>query len=86
MHRNEITLNASSQLFSNYKATGYVRRDLNTSKLTAVGLRGTYEDECFIVDLNFSRRYTSLNGDSGASLFLIQLTFKTVGQVGYNAL
>ena len=86
VHRNEITLNASSQLFSNYKATGYVRRDLNTSKLTAVGLRGTYEDECFIVDLNFSRRYTSLNGDSGASLFLIQLTFKTVGQVGYNAL
>lgn len=86
VHRNEISLNASTQLFDHYKATGYVRRDLNSSRLVAAGLRGTYEDECFIFDLNFSRRYTSLNGDNGASLFLVQLTFKTVGQVGYNAL
>ncbi len=86
VHRNEVSLNASTQLFDHYKASGYVRRDLNSSRLTAAGLRGTYEDECFIVDLNFNRRYTSLNGDNGASLFLVQLTFKTVGQVGYNAL
>ncbi len=86
VHRNEITLNASTQLFEHYKASGYVRRDLNSSRLTAAGLHGTYEDECLIVDLNFTRRYTSLNGDNGASLLLFQLTFKTVGQVGYNAL
>jgi len=86
VHRNEVSLNASTQLFDHYKASGFVRRDLNSSRLTATGLRGTYEDECLIVDLNYSRRYTSLNGDNGASLFLIQLTFKTVGQVGYNAL
>ena len=86
VHRNEITLNASTQLFGNYKASGYVRRDINSNRMTAAGLRATYEDECYILDLNFSRRYTSLNGDSGASLFLIQMTFKTVGAVGYNAL
>ena len=85
IHRNEVTLNASTQLFGNYRGSGYVRRDLNTSKLTAAGLHGTYEDECFVFDVNFARRYTSLNGDNGATLILFQITLKTVGQFGYHA-
>ena len=44
-----------------------------------------YEDECFIFDVHFYRRYTSLDGDSGATTMLFQITFKTVGEIGFNA-
>ena len=83
-HRNELTLSATSQV-NRYKFSGYVRRDLATSQLTSAGVHASYEDECFIFDVNFNRRYTSLNGDTGASIILFQLTFKTVGQFGFNA-
>ncbi len=84
-HRNEATLNASSQI-DQYKVSAYVRRDLQTSKLTSAGVHATYEDECFIFDVNYNKRYTSLNGDSGGSIVLFQITFKTVGQFGFHAL
>jgi LPS-assembly protein len=45
-----------------------------------------YEDECFILDVRFSRRYTSFNGDNGSTALLIQFTLKTIGQFGYRAL
>ena len=63
-----------------------MRRDLQTSQMVAVGADAVYEDECFIFDLRYSRRYTSFNGDNGSTTFLVQLTFKTVGQFGFNAL
>ena len=85
VHRNEITLNASSQ-WDRYKVSGFVRRDLQTSKLTSAGVHATYEDECFIFDVNYNKRYTSLNGDTGGSIILFQITFKTVGQFGFHAL
>jgi LPS-assembly protein len=84
VHRNEITLGASTQ-YGNYRLSGYGRQDVNTGKKTSLGLRATYEDECFIFDVNYSRRFTSLNGDNGASILLFQITFKTVGQFGFHA-
>ena len=81
-HRNEVSLNASSEFLTNYKAAAYVRRDLDTARLVAAGIKGSYEDECFVFDVSLSRRYTSLNGDNGATYLLFQVTLKTVGQVG----
>ena len=83
-HRNEATLGASTA-FSYYRLGGYVRRDLQNNKLVSAGVHATYEDECFIFDINFNRRYTSLNGDTGSTLVLFQITFKTVGQFGFHA-
>jgi len=82
-HRNEATVSASTQ-FDKYRASAYVRRDLELAKLSAAGVHATYEDECFVFDVSYNRRYTSLNGDNGASSILFQLTFKTVGQFGVN--
>ncbi len=85
-HRNEVSLNASTQIDDHYKLSGYLRRDVNLGKMTAIGLHASYEDECSIFDLNFAKRYTALNGDNGATVILFQITLKTVGQFGYHAL
>ncbi len=82
-HRNEVMAGINSQ-FGRYKLGATARRDVNTNKMVSAGLRATYEDECFIFDANFIRRYTSLNGDNGASIFLLQITLKTVGQFGFH--
>ena len=83
--RNEVSLGTSTT-WGKYRFNGWMRRDLQTSQMVAVGADAVYEDECFIFDLRYSRRYTSFNGDNGSTTFLVQLTFKTVGQFGFNAL
>ena len=83
--RDEVLLGAASQ-FGAYKLSGSVRRNLTTSKLDSVNMRATYEDECFIFQGLLYKRYTSLNGDNGATTVLLQITFKTIGQFGYRAL
>ena len=82
-HRNEGTIAASTQ-FDRYRASAYARRDLNLAKYSSAGVRATYEDECFIFDVSYNRRYTPLNGDNGSTSVLFQITFKTVGQFGVN--
>jgi LPS-assembly protein len=83
--RNEVTVGASSK-WGNYRFSAYARRDLQSSQMVAAGVDAVYEDECFILDFRFFRRYTSYNGDNGATTALIQLTFKTIGQFGFKAL
>jgi LPS-assembly protein len=62
-----------------------VRRDLATNQMVQVGASAAYEDECTIYTLSYSRRYTSVAGDHGATILLFQITFKTIGQFGYHA-
>ncbi len=83
--RNEITLGASSR-YGNYSVGGYVRRDLATNRMVLVGGNAAYEDECYILQMLFLRRYTSYNGDGGSNTILFQMTFKTIGQFGFHAL
>ncbi len=45
----------------------------------------SYEDECFVFDVNFNKRYTSIDNDNGGTSILFQITFKTVGQFGFHA-
>jgi LPS-assembly protein len=82
--RDEISLGASTQT-GPWKLSAYARRDLTHDKMVLAGVRGTFENECFIFDISAYRRYTDFNGDTGATTVLFSLTFKTVGQVGFNA-
>ena len=84
VHRNEVTANLSTR-YDNWRLSAYVRDDVNLGKLVTAGGHLTYEDECFIFDASLNKRYTSLNGDTGATLLLFQVTFKTVGQFGFHA-
>ena len=84
--RNEGTMGVSAKLSDNWRLSAYARRDLRTAKGVSDGLRLAYEDECFIFDVSLARRHTVINGDKGATLLLFQITFKTVGQFGFNTL
>lgn len=83
--RNELTLSAATN-WGQYRLSGYARRDLATGQMVSLGLDAAYEDECFIFDVKFARRYTSYNGDNGSTGILFQLTFKSIGQFGYRAM
>ena len=39
-----------------------------------------------VTSLIYMQRFTSFNYDTGSTLVLLQLTFKTLGNVGFNAL
>ena len=81
--RNEVETSVTTQ-YGRYKVAGNARYDVTTGSLDTMGLRGTYEDECFIFDVNYIRRYTSINGDDGGTTILFQITLKTVGQFGFH--
>jgi LPS-assembly protein len=83
--RNEVSLGASTRL-GRYRFDGSVQRDLATGKMVAAGADAIYEDECFIADVRFFRRFTDFNGDNGSTTVLLQFTFKTIGQFGFHAL
>ena len=84
--RNEITLGASSNWGQVPVQRLGAAQPAELNQMVAVGADAVYEDECYILDLRFYRRYTSYNGDQGATTALIQMTFKTVGQFGFKAL
>ena len=83
--RNEVSLAIASN-WNRYRISAYARRNLATNQMVAYGGDLVYEDECFILDLKFTRRYTTYLLESGATTLLLQFTFKTVGQFGYRAL
>ena len=82
--RNEVTVSAATK-WGPYRLTGYVQRDLATAQMVAVGADAAYEDECFVFETKFDRRYTSINNDHGDTTILFQITLKTVGQFGFHA-
>jgi len=84
--RNEGTLGFSTKIGDHWRFSAYARRNLATGQEVVNGVRGGYEDECFAFDVNLFRRYTSINGDNGATTLLFQVTFKTIGQFGFSAL
>ncbi len=85
MARNEASLTVSSG-WEKYRVVAFARRDLASNQMVAYGGDLVYEDECFILDLKFNRRYTTYLYENGSTTLLLQFTFKTVGQVGYRAL
>ena len=80
---NEGTLGLSSQ-FLKYRLSTFARRDLATNRFVALGGDAAYENDCFIFDVSFVRRYTTINGDSGDTSILFSITFKTLGTFPVN--
>ena len=83
--RNEATAEVSSR-WEHYRFSLSARRNLATNQMIYYGATAAYEDECFILDVRFTRRFTSLLNDHGSTALLFYFTFKTIGQVGYRAI
>jgi len=83
--RNEVTAVLTSK-WEHYRFSVDARRNLATNQMINYDADAVYEDECFIFELRFTRRFTSLLNDHGSTALLFFLTFKTVGQVGYRAI
>ena len=93
--RSELTLGASSE-FGHWALSAFAQRNLANAqytgytgvtegqKLVALGGNVSWQNECLIANLNFSRRYTYINGDNGDQTILFTLTFKTLGAIGFN--
>ncbi len=80
---NEGTLGLSS-IWKRFRVSAYGRRNLATNQFVALGGDVAYTNDCFIFDVSFNRRYTTINGDSGDSSILFTLTFKTLGTFPVN--
>ena len=83
--RNELSA-AVNTVIGRYNFGASAVRDIQTGKMVSYAVSGKYEDECFAFSTTLYRRYTSLDGDSGATTVLFQITLKTVGTFGYHAL
>ncbi len=83
--RSEVSLGASAQ-YGAWQLAANERQNLENGSMVSAGFQGSYQNECMIFALLFDRRFTSLDGDNGATTVLIQITFKTVGQFGFSAL
>ncbi|MGH7043560.1 MAG: LPS-assembly protein LptD [Acetobacteraceae bacterium] len=83
--RNEAILGFKTS-WGKYRLDGFAQRDLARNQMVAAGGDLIWENECLILDVRFYRRYTELAGDSGSTTLLFQVTFKTIGQFGFNAL
>ena len=83
--RNEITFGVTSK-WEHYRFSLFGRRNIATNQFDNLGATAAYEDECFILDIRFLRRYTSLLNDHGSTALLFFFTFKTLGEFGYRAI
>ena len=84
--RNEVTLGRVIQMGRLPVHAPVPRATWRPTRWSRPAADAIYEDECFIFDLRFYRRYTSIDGDGGSTAVLFLLTFKTIGQFGYRAL
>jgi LPS-assembly protein len=83
--RNEVSAGLSTN-HGPYRLGVSARRDLRTGEMVSVAADAVYEDECFIFDIKFNRRYNSINGDNGDTALLFQITLKSVGEFGFHGL
>ncbi|MFO0201209.1 MAG: LPS-assembly protein LptD [Alphaproteobacteria bacterium] len=87
--REEIYLGASQRL-GFWRVTAFGRQDIELNRPVAFGLSAMYEDECFIFETRFIKRYaedpTTQNLYPASTMLLFRLGFKTIGDFGLRAL
>ena len=65
---------------------GGVERNLQTGTFDSASASAGWQNECMAISLVYNERFTSFNLDNGSTTVLLQITFKTLGNVGFNAL
>jgi LPS-assembly protein len=83
--RHEITANTATN-FGPWSLSAGTERNLQTGQFDSASFNAGWQNNCFGVNLMYYDRFTSFNLDQGSTTLLIQFTFKTLGNVGFNAL
>jgi LPS-assembly protein len=83
--RQEFTANTAANIGPWTLGAG-VERNLQTGQFDSASFSGGWQNNCFGVNVLYLQRFTSFNLDDGSTAVLIQFTFKTLGNVGFNAL
>jgi LPS-assembly protein len=83
--RQEITAGVSTS-YGGWSVSGGLQRDLKTGSFDEANATIGWQNDCFGASLIYAQRFTSFNYDNGNTLVMLQLTFKTLGNVGFNAL
>jgi LPS-assembly protein len=84
--RREITGGVSATLWKGWAVSAAAQRNLATGQFDNAAVSATWQNECTAVNISFYRRLTSYNYDRGSTTLLINVTLKTLGNIGFNAL
>jgi LPS-assembly protein len=83
--RKEVT-GAANANYDGWSVGAGVQRDLETGKFDGANFNAGWSNDCFGISGIYFQRFTSFNRDVGNTTVLLQLTFKTLGSVGFSAL
>lgn len=83
--RKEVTASMATN-YKSWSLSASVQRDLQTGQFDEASFGVGWSNDCFGVNLDYQERFTSYNLDNGDTVVLLQFTFKTLGNVGFNAL
>jgi LPS-assembly protein len=88
--RDEISLGGVLRVDGNWRLGAFGRYDRGLERPVAAQAAITYEDECFIFETRFIRRWAEESGTGrevpGATMLLFRVTLKTIGDFGVRAL
>lgn len=87
--RREVSAGVTARLTDTWRASAFGRYDLDLGRGVAFGVGATYEDECLVFDVRFSRRFADdpLGGETtGGTTLLFRIGFKTIGDLGLRVL
>ena len=83
--RNEYTANVNAN-YGAYSFSAGTERNIQTGQFDSANFSFGWQNNCTAVSAVFYERFTSFNLDDGSTTLLVQITFKTLGNVGFNAL
>jgi LPS-assembly protein len=83
--RHEFSANVASA-FGPWSVSAGTTRNLQTGRFDSASFTAGWQNNCAAVNLVYYQRFTSFNLDTGSTTVLVQITFKTLGNVGFSAL
>ncbi len=88
-NRDEVAFGVT-QRFGNWRFSAFGRYDLDFDRPVVVTAAAAYEDECFLLEARFLKRFAEIPGSSelypANTVLLFRIGLKTVGDVGFRAI
>ena len=83
--RNEVTFGLSTA-YKQWTFDTSFQRNIQTGQFDSTNFSGGWQNDCFGINLLYSRVNTTIGNENGSTTVLLTVTFKTIGAVGFNAL